>query len=94
MYQTYTISVDNLRCSGCVTTITRRVNSLAGVTGVRVDAANGRVSFDARPGAVHLVRDTLLALGYPERGTTSGLSAVGTTARSIVSCAVGRLGAS
>jgi copper chaperone len=41
----------------------------------------------ARPG----VAKRLLELGYPERGTASGIGSAAAKAKSFVSCAIGRV---
>jgi copper chaperone len=93
MNQRHTITVDNLKCGGCTATITSRLSAIEGVGNVQVDSEAEEVSFFSPPDAVGLVRDTLYTLGYPERGTSSGLSGVGAKVRSLVSCAVGKVGA-
>ena len=43
--QSFTIEVENLKCGGCATTITKTLSQMAGVTGVTVDPDIKSVSF-------------------------------------------------
>ena len=94
MSQRTTITVDNLKCGGCSATITKRLSALEGVTDVQIDSESEQVSFSSPLYAVELARQTLEALGYPERGTAAGLANLGAKARSLVSCAIGKVGGS
>jgi len=40
------IQVKGMSCSHCVAVMTKAMNSLAGVSNVKVDLASGRVSYD------------------------------------------------
>ena len=93
MHWKTTITIDNLQCGGCSATITKRLGLLEGVTDIQIDTQAEQVSFSSPVEAVVLVRETLQGLGYPERGTVSGLTNLGAKARSFVSCAVGKVGA-
>ncbi|MGB5396171.1 MAG: heavy-metal-associated domain-containing protein [Gammaproteobacteria bacterium] len=87
----YQMSVENIKCGGCASTITSRLKALEGVTAVEVDIAEGIVSADAGEGMGELLTTTLLNLGYPESGTAEGMAAAKAKAKSFVSCAVGRM---
>jgi copper chaperone len=41
------IRVKGMSCSHCVAAMTKAMNSLAGVSNVKVDLASGRVSYDS-----------------------------------------------
>jgi len=94
---TYKITVENIKCSGCAGTISKRLNALDTVEDCQVDIENGVVavnfleSADDAPGKAE-VAQLLLKLGYPETGTVEGLKAAATKAKSFVSCAVGKMG--
>ena len=85
------VAVENIKCGGCARSIARGLESVAGITGVDVDVARGEVSFIGdealRPAVVNRLRE----MGYPERGTATGLDSAVATARSFVSCAVGKM---
>ncbi len=84
------IQVQNLKCGGCVTTITKGVSSLAGVSDVSVDIEKSSVAFHVSGEAlIQQVKDKLSDMGYPEVNEENSL---GKKAKSYVSCAVGRIG--
>jgi copper chaperone len=90
--QSFTIEVDNLKCGGCATTIAKSLSSMAGVTQVTVDTEVKTVSFAGESTLRDAVAAKLKSLGYPEKGTAHGLEAGVASAKSYVSCAVGRFG--
>ena len=83
--------VDNIKCGGCVRSIERALKEVPEVSAVAVEVDAGRVTVSAPEAARELLREALLRLGYPERGSASGMAAVGAKAKSFVSCAIGRL---
>lgn len=89
---TITIEVDNLKCGGCATTITKSLSAMKGVSDVAVDAQIKSVSFSADENLRGKVAAKLKTLGYPEKGSVHGIEAGMATAKSFVSCAVGRIG--
>jgi copper chaperone len=90
----WTIAVENVKCGGCARSIKSAIGAVAGVTGAEVDVTSGEVRIDgdeaARPAIVQRLRE----LGYPERGTASGLNSAVAMAKSYVSCAIGKMGGS
>ncbi len=88
----YTLSVENIKCGGCANTIRNKLEAIDGVERADVDVANGQVTVEAADATRDEVLATLLRLGYPETGTTEGLSAARARAKSFVSCAVGKIG--
>jgi copper chaperone len=86
-----TISVENLKCGGCATTITHSLGSLPGVSAVAVDVEQGQVSFEADDAARAAALVKLNQLGYPEAGSAHGLAAAAASAKSYVSCAIGKV---
>ena len=89
---TFTIEVDNLKCGGCANTIRKSLSDMDGVSAVDVDADIKTVTFSAADSAKETVLTKLKSLGYPEKGTTHGLESGVATAKSFVSCAIGRMG--
>lgn len=63
-----TLSVANIMCNGCANTITGELGLLDGVSGIDVEVASGKVSFDADPAKLDAIKVRLAALGYPEKG--------------------------
>lgn len=87
------ITVENIKCGGCATTIRNRLLEEPQVTGVTVDVASGQVAIEAPDDRREALARRLAGLGYPEVGSVEGLKAAGAKAVSFVSCAVGRLDA-
>lgn len=91
MSATMQIEIDNLKCGGCEATILKGVKSIEGVSSVSVNHDTQTVSVDAPEGLRAKIAEKLLSMGYPEKGTISGLSAGLANAKSYVSCAIGRV---
>ncbi|BBP44992.1 hypothetical protein THMIRHAS_03650 [Thiosulfatimonas sediminis] len=90
----YHIHVENIKCGGCVASISKNLSALAGVDAVQVNVEKGEVRFESSaPAEVILaqVKTALLKMGYPERGSLEGMQAVGVKAKSFVSCAIGKM---
>ena len=88
------LQIENLKCGGCATTITHTLSKLPGVSNVAVDVDRSSVAFEANDRAFEAASAKLDQLGYPVAGSASGLHAAVATAKSYVSCAVGRFGPS
>jgi copper chaperone len=88
---TYDISVENIKCGGCASTITTRLNEMDVIDSCDVDIEKGIVSIHGDESKRDEVTRLLLKLGYPESGTAEGLEAAKAKAKSFVSCAVGRI---
>ena len=89
----YQISVENIKCGGCASTIRSKLESMQGVDTIDVDIEAGIVNVDGNESTREAVSAKLLQLGYPESGTAEGIAAAKAKAKSFVSCAVGRLSA-
>jgi copper chaperone len=87
------IEVENIKCGGCANTITGRLSKLDGISNVQVDIENGRVTLEAPEQSRTQLVETLLASGYPEKGSVEGIKAATAKAKSFVSCAIGKMGA-
>jgi len=84
------IEIENLKCGGCVTTITKSLGAIQGVSDIAVDETTDTVSFTAAEQLRAVVAEELKSLGYPERGTVSGIDQVYRLAQSYVSCMRGK----
>ena len=85
------IQIENLKCGGCANTITKGLSAIDGVTDVVVNNDTNQVSMTASEALRPAVLDKLRAMGYPEAGSVSGLASGIATAKSFVSCAIGRV---
>ncbi|NOT73457.1 MAG: heavy-metal-associated domain-containing protein [Cyclobacteriaceae bacterium] len=86
------IHVENIRCGGCAATIEKEIKNIAGVLAVTVDIEEGDITVDYNEASLlDSIKSRLLTLGYPERGSVQGLSKATSKAKSLVSCAVGKL---
>lgn len=83
-----TIYVDNLKCSGCASTVISKIGKVEGVQNVNVEVEDSKVQVEHNDG---VSREDLLKvlgnLGYPEQGTSNLYQ----KAVSYVSCATGKL---
>jgi len=85
-----TLTIQNLKCEGCISTIAKKLSALHGIHDVKVNLDRSEVTFDY-DGELNLLdaKETLKIIGYPEIGTENSWS---TRAKSYVSCAVGKMG--
>jgi copper chaperone len=84
----HTYVIQNIRCGGCASTIRRRLSE-AGFEVVAVEPEQHAVTIaDAPPERIAAGAALLQALGYP---LAHEVATVGDFARSMVSCAIGRL---
>jgi copper chaperone CopZ len=65
--QTENFNVMNVRCGGCVTTITNGLQKIAGVAAVDVNISTGRVTVSGDGLRRDVLAGTLKELGYPEK---------------------------
>jgi len=89
---TYNITVENIKCGGCASTISSKLKNMNVVNSCEVDVEKGIVIINGDESFKPEVAQLLLKLGYPESGTVEGLKAAKAKAKSFVSCAVGRIG--
>jgi copper chaperone len=83
------IHIQNLKCDGCINTITKKLNALDDVSEVVVEVADNSVTFEySEAHTLDVVKKTLADLGYPEDGDVNNLTA---KAKSYVSCAFGKI---
>ena len=85
------IEVENIKCGGCASTIINKLGNADGVLDVGIDVDTGMVTIDGDASRREHYAGILASIGYPEAGTVQGLGSAGAKAKSIVSCAVGRL---
>ena len=80
--------VDNIKCNGCATRIVNKLSALPEVDEVVIDIENDLVSLKAKNKSVEEEAEQLLSkMGYPPKGSSTTLQ----TAKSYVSCMIGRM---
>lgn len=81
------IIVENIKCGGCVKSISKELKQIDSVTDVEINLEEGIVnaSGDSKMNRALLV-NKLTAMGYPEKGSNSTSLKV----KSYMSCAVGK----
>lgn len=80
------LHIANIKCSGCENTITKNLKAV-GIEEIRIDRANQTIEFKWES---EIARKTLEHLGYPEIWSEAEKSLL-TSARSYVSCAIGKV---
>ena len=85
------ISVENIKCSGCAGTITKKLSTTFDTNNIEVNVAQGSVDIDIADNKRAEVAKALLDLGYPELNSVHGLNSVKVKAKSFVSCAIGKM---
>ena len=87
----YEISVENIKCGGCASTISNKLTPLDYIETCEVDIVKGIVKITGDVSHKAEAALILLKAGYPEKGTAEGLKAAKAKAKSFVSCAVGKM---
>ncbi|OIQ29568.1 MAG: heavy metal transporter [Bacteroidetes bacterium MedPE-SWsnd-G2] len=83
-----TFKVQNLKCNGCASTITTKLESQNGLSNIMVDSVTKEVAFDAENElAASNAKAVLFKIGYPLEGEDNPFL---TKAKSYVSCAIGK----
>ncbi|SFV86671.1 hypothetical protein MNB_SUP05-SYMBIONT-4-300 [hydrothermal vent metagenome] len=85
------ITVENIKCSGCAGTITKKLNSEFNTDSTKVNVEQGSISIDLSDNKRDELAKILLGLGYPEIDSVQGLGSVKAKAKSFVSCAIGKM---
>jgi len=91
MKQTY--EVLNVKCGGCANTLKTKLLEAFGEVEVNLEVEPRQITLDIEESKLPALRQTLKSLGYPM--SDEDLTAVEgftTTAKSFVSCAVGKMG--
>ena len=87
-----TFEVINVKCGGCASTLTTKLADNFGEVTVNLEVEPRQITLNIETSAVPVLREKLKSLGYPmsdeDLSTFEGFS---TTAKSFVSCAVGKM---
>ena len=88
-----TFEVINVKCGGCANTLKTSLQKEFGEVEVNLNVEPRLITLDIEEDAIPALRKKLMKLGYPmsdeDLSTLEGFS---TTAKSFVSCAVGKMG--
>ncbi len=83
----HTFIVENIKCGGCVKSITNRIMENKNVSNVGVDIENQTIQIETHsPEDRNNFLALLLKMGYPEQGNNN----IGAKVKSYVSCAIGK----
>lgn len=86
------IAIDNMKCGGCANSIKKELKSISHVQGVEVDLNHETIALEYSEGLdMDKLKRKLATMGYPEKGTMSGLPKMAANAKSYISCAIGRM---
>lgn len=85
------IEIENLKCGGCEKSILKELATLGEISDVVVDREQKLVSFTGDQSVRDAVVNKLRSMGYPEKDSLSGIDAGLASAKSFVSCAIGRV---
>ena len=89
---TTTYEVLNVKCGGCAGTLTKSLKEEFGDVQVNLDVEPRQITLDIEESKVQALRDKLISLGYPMSDEDLGtIQKITTTAKSFVSCAVGKM---
>ena len=88
---TLIFNVENIKCGGCENTIRKGLSSIAGVSEVQIDRDQQRITLLADESQHNAIADKLRGMGYPEQGSVAGLQSGLAQAKSMVSCAIGKV---
>lgn len=82
----HNITVENIKCGGCMNSIKTALLKINGVENVNIDKDTETVTID---GTVEktILTNALSKMGYPEKGNNDLLK----QAKSYVSCAIGKM---
>ncbi len=85
------ITVDNIKCSGCAGTITKKLTSTFDTENIDINIGQGIINLDVNDARKAEVVKVLLNLGYPETNSVHGFNSAKAKAKSFVSCAIGKM---
>ncbi len=87
-----TFEVLNVKCGGCASTLTKSLKEEFGEVEVNLDVMPRQITLDVEDNQKEALKLKLRSLGYPlSSDELSGLQKATTTAKSFVSCAIGKM---
>lgn len=85
------ITVENIKCSGCTGSITKKLTAAFDTDNININIEQGIVSIDLDDSKRAELVKVLLGLGYPETDSVHGFDSAKAKAKSFVSCAIGKM---
>lgn len=83
------ITIQNLKCGGCASTITKKIQNINDVSNLNIDVETSTVRFEHNSkDTLENVKNQLTKLGYPAIGDQNSML---NKAKSFVSCATGKM---
>ena len=88
--KSHSFFVENLKCNGCANTVRKEVSKFSSVSKVLVEPDQSLIviELDDTQNELEKIMQRLAKIGYPEMGQNT----FAYSARSYVSCAIGRMG--
>ena len=87
-----TFEVKNVKCGGCAGTLKKSLLEVFGEIEVDLEVDPRKITLDIEDGQMEALKLKLRSLGYPLTiDELSTFQTVGTTAKSFVSCAIGKM---
>ena len=88
-----TFEVINVKCGGCANTLKTSLQEEFGDVAVNLEVEPRQITLDIEESAIPALRTKLIKLGYPMSDEDlSKIEEFSTTAKSFISCAVGKMG--
>ena len=86
-----TFEVLNVKCGGCASTLIKSLKDEFGEVEVNLEVMPRQITLDVDENKKEVLKQKLRSLGYPlTTDELSGLEKATTTAKSFVSCAIGK----
>ena len=87
-----TFEVHNVKCGGCANTLTKSLKDDFGSVEVDLSVNPRKITLDIEDNQIEELKFKLRGLGYPlTNDELSGFEKATTTAKSFVSCAIGKI---
>jgi len=87
-----TFKVKNVKCEGCAGTLIKSLKDEFGEVTVNLEVEPREITLDIEDGQEEALKLKLRSLGYPlVTDKLNSFQTVGTTAKSFVSCAIGKI---
>jgi len=87
-----TFEVHNVKCGGCAGTLTKELSKDFGEVEVNLEVEPRQITLDIEENQIENLKLKLRSLGYPlTTDDLTTLQTIGTTAKSFVSCAIGKM---